>query len=159
MPYIIDGHNLIATLPDIQLSDPDDEQRLIAQLQTFFSRLGKAATLYFDRRAPGEQKERRIGKLQVRFTTPPITADDAILKHLHHLRGRAKNYTVVSSDRQIQDAARRAGARVLASHEFARQLFSKQTDFSEGEKDEKILSEREIEQWELLFQRSRHKKE
>lgn len=154
MPYIIDGHNLIGSIPGINLSDPDDEQQLIGQLLTYFARIGKQATLYFDRRAPGEEKERRLGNLHIRFITLPQTADDAIRKHLHNLRGRARNYTVVSSDHQIQQAARLSGARVLDSQRFVRLLFSRQTAPDEDEKTEKILSELEIQHWEMLFKKS-----
>jgi len=33
MPYLIDGHNLIAQMPGFSLSDPDDEARLVLRLR------------------------------------------------------------------------------------------------------------------------------
>jgi hypothetical protein len=33
MPFLIDGHNLIGALPDLDLDDPDDEARLVERLQ------------------------------------------------------------------------------------------------------------------------------
>ena len=35
MPYLIDGHNLIACLPDISLDDPNDEAQLVNKLKGF----------------------------------------------------------------------------------------------------------------------------
>jgi uncharacterized protein len=33
MIYLIDGHNLIGKMPDISLSDPDDEEQLALRLR------------------------------------------------------------------------------------------------------------------------------
>ena len=158
MPYIIDGHNLIGSIPNINLGDPDDEEQLISQLHAFFARIGKQATVYFDRRAPGTEKERRLGNLCIRFVALPQTADDAIRRQLQNLGGRAKNYVVVSSDHCIQQNARMAGARILDSQRFAGTLLQKA---GPSEKDEKLdsgLSELEIQHWEMLFSRSIPKK-
>ena len=33
--YLIDGHNLIGQLPDLSLTDPDDEAKLVQKLTGF----------------------------------------------------------------------------------------------------------------------------
>ena len=38
MPLLIDGHNLIGHLPDLSLSDPRDEVKLVARLQAYAAR-------------------------------------------------------------------------------------------------------------------------
>ena len=119
MPYLIDGHNLIASLDDIHLDDPDDEARLIDLLRTFCAHTGKELTVYFDQRAPGATNPPTMGGLRARFITPPRTADEAILAHLRRLGREAHNWTVVSSDNLIRSAAIQAGARSLNSHAFA----------------------------------------
>jgi len=35
MPLLIDGHNLIGQIPDISLSDPDDEAKLVLLLRRY----------------------------------------------------------------------------------------------------------------------------
>ncbi|HKQ67082.1 MAG TPA: NYN domain-containing protein, partial [Methylomirabilota bacterium] len=49
------------------------------------------------------------------FSRPPLTADDELMRLARQLRSGA---AVVSSDRKIQDAARRAGCAVLTAEQF-----------------------------------------
>src|SRR4030067_3565369 len=101
MPYLIDGHNLIGSMPDINLDDPEDEIRLIQMLDRFLFKVRKSATVYFDQRGPGAQRRFKSGRLQVEFITSPHTADHAIQNRLRQLKGEAHNYTVVSSDHEV----------------------------------------------------------
>ncbi len=39
MPFLIDGHNVIAALRDIDLDDPDDEAKLVMKLRAWSSRV------------------------------------------------------------------------------------------------------------------------
>jgi predicted RNA-binding protein with PIN domain len=121
MPYLIDGHNLIGALPGLSLSDPEDERKLLDLLQAFSRSTRRKAVVYFDRGRPGTAAEFLSGGMvQAHFVPPPRRADDAILDFL---RGRkdARHYTVVSSDSEIRAQARRAGAKVVSSEEFARE--------------------------------------
>ena len=56
------------------------------------------------------------------FTRPPLNADQAIRNAVRELGRSAANYTVITSDNEVADNARRMGARVLSSAEFARKL-------------------------------------
>ena len=152
MPYLIDGHNLIGAMPDICLDELDDERRLIERLQAYGSRIRKTGIVYFDRRAPGQRKGWRAGMLSVRFISAPSTADHAIITHLERLGGEAHNYTVVSSDHEIQRAARRAGARVLSSQAFVHQLQEIPEKDDSLEKPHPPTNEVEIDEWMQLFQ-------
>ena len=122
MPYLIDGHNVIGQMRDISLSDPHDEDRLVALLAAWCDRRGASATVYFDRGAPGSGGAARRGRLTVRFVRPPRTADAAIEDHLRRIGRGASDWTVVSSDRDVRQAARRAGARTMDSAAFAARL-------------------------------------
>ena len=155
MPYMIDGHNLIASLHEISLQDPDDEARLIDVLVAFCSKVNKRATVYFDRGAPGMENPLRFGSVTSRFVKHPITADQAISSHLGHLGGEARNWTVVSSDRAVQHAARSAGARILSSHEFTRLLHPASPQIEIPEKPYAPDSKQEIAFWEKLFSRKK----
>jgi predicted RNA-binding protein with PIN domain len=151
MPYLIDGHNLIACMPSIDLDDPDDENRLIDKLRTYCIRMGKGMVVYFDRRAPGTNDPSPAAGLIVHFVTPPTSADEAIRDHLLRLGREAPNWTVVSSDHAVQTAARQAGARFLDGPTFARQLLVEESSARETEKPDSPLSEEEIAEWERLF--------
>lgn len=155
MPYLIDGHNLIASMSGIDLEDPEDELHLIAKLRTVCARTGKGIVVYFDRRAPGTESLSSTGGLTVRFVTPPTSADEAIQDHLQRIGREAPNWTVVSSDRAVQTAAHQAGAKYLDSRTFARQFMSDQTPAMDPEKPDPQLTEEEITKWERLFKQRR----
>ncbi|RLC84845.1 MAG: hypothetical protein DRI37_08600 [Chloroflexi bacterium] len=123
MPFLIDGHNLIAALPDIDLGEPDDEAKLVLKLRAWAGHERRKATVVFDGGLPGGlSRNLSGGGLEVVFAARDYTiADRIIMERLRRLRD-APNWTVVSSDHEVMDAARRAGARVLTSQEFAARL-------------------------------------
>lgn len=123
MPFLIDGHNLIAALPDIELDDPDDEAKLVLKLRAWAGHERRKATIVFDGGVTGGlSRTLSGGGLEVVFAAREHTiADRIIMERLRRLRD-APNWTVVSSDHEVLDAARRAGARVLTSQEFAARL-------------------------------------
>jgi len=121
MPYLIDGHNLIPHMRGLSLEQMDDEQALIARLETFFQRERKQAVVYFDRAQPGSA-DYRSAFLHAHFVRPPAIADTAILQHLRKLGGEARNWTGVSSDGNVRNGAKKAGARAVSSAAFAKLL-------------------------------------
>ena len=151
MPYLIDGHNLIAHIQDISLDDPDDEARLLSKLRSFCAHTGRKVFVYFDRRAPGIQDPPTAGGVIVHFVTSPRTADDAIRAHLRRLGREARNWTVVSSDREVQLAAKQAGARTQTSADFASSLTSSDQVVEKSEKPAPPYSREELASWERLF--------
>ncbi|NIM96105.1 MAG: hypothetical protein GTO18_20590 [Anaerolineales bacterium] len=159
MPYLIDGHNLIGSMREIKLDDPDDEALLIELLIDFCKSSRKTATVFFDQRGYGMEKYRKYGRLSVEFITKPGTADSAIASQLKRLGRDAKNYTVVSSDHQVQGAARRAGARIIQSREFASLLSSRDTHLGEEEKPSLETSQDELNEWEKLFREGGNNRE
>lgn len=124
MPFIIDGHNLIAQLPGLDLNDPDDEMQLVEILQQYgrTRRKGKIEC-YFDN-APFREGQyvQRFGQIQVCFVRQGSTADAAIERRLAQLGKEARNWQVVSSDRRVQQAARAVGAKAISSESFAQEL-------------------------------------
>ena len=152
MPYLIDGHNLIPKVPGLSLRDMDDEIALIEHLQAFCRRTGKDVEVYFDNAPPGGMRVRHFGRVEAHFVRSGKTADDAIAARLQRLGRAARNWTVVSSDRQVQAAARGAQARVLSSDEFALRLTETSETASEPVKrDDVLLNEDEVNEWLNLF--------
>ncbi|HKI53957.1 MAG TPA: NYN domain-containing protein, partial [Anaerolineales bacterium] len=122
MPYLIDGHNLIPKV-GLRLDSLDDEQELIVILQEY-SRIKrkKQVEVYFDGAPPPHAGARKMGTITAHFVLQGTTADDAIKRRLKKMGKGAKNWTVVSSDRQVQAEARSARAEIVSSDEFAKKL-------------------------------------
>lgn len=150
MPYLIDGHNLIGKMSGASLSDPDDEARLVQRLRAHFASLGKKAVVIFDRGLPGGSSRWSTPLVEVRFAPAPKRADDLILERLRRLPD-VKNWTVVSSDREVMDSAQRLGARVLRSEHFANEL-ARRPDEPDSKKSG-MPNEDEVQYWEDLFKK------
>jgi predicted RNA-binding protein with PIN domain len=151
VPYLIDGHNLIAATPGISLSDLDDEQALTQILVNFARSSRKSITVYFDRGSLLAPPISNTSAVTIHFIRPPRTADDAIRSHIDRLGREATNWTVVSSDGEVIVAARRAGARIIDSQSFASQITTVPDHELEVEKPDAVLETDEIEAWEKLF--------
>src|SRR5215216_6377731 len=114
MPYMIDGQNLIPKL-GLRLDSPDDEMELVTILQEFYRLTRKPLEVYFDGAPAPQAGTRRLGTITAHFVRLGTTADDAIRKRLKTLGKSARNWTVISSDRQVQAEANAARAEVLSS--------------------------------------------
>ncbi len=151
MLLIIDGHNLIPHLPGLSLADVEDEAALIRLLQDYARLRRKAIEVFFDRAPAGQAGVRKAGRVQAHFVRQGITADEAIMQRLRQLGKRAKNAQVVSSDRQVQQAARAAHAGVIASNAFAAECQQLIDEEPELNPRDRLLSENEVAAWEQLF--------
>ncbi len=149
MTWIIDGHNLIGAIPGMDLSELDDESRLIDWLLHFLNVSQTSAQVFFDKGLPGRPAKRKQGRLTVNFVRQG-TADDAISRHLDKLAEQAKNFTVVSSDRQVQASAKFHHSRVMSSAKFVEhalgRLSRKKTDGQEPS-----ISTEELDHWMKMF--------
>jgi predicted RNA-binding protein with PIN domain len=151
MPYLIDGHNLIPKLAGFSLSAMDDEMQLIPLLQTFSRVRRQPVEVYFDRAPAGHAGVRRFGTITAHFVPSSRTADDAIRERLARLGADARNWRVVSSDRQVQAEARSRHAGVLSSEEFSRQLQLAAEEAQHSPQGQPAPSDQEIEEWLRLF--------
>ena len=118
MPFLIDGHNLIPHLPGINLNDPDDENKLIQILLNFAYRTRSGIEVFFDHAPAARARSVNHGMLRAVFVSRDSTADQAIKTRLSQLGKEAKNWTVVSSDREILAEAKSAQTRLLTAPEF-----------------------------------------
>ncbi len=152
MPYIIDGHNLIAALPDISLDDPDDEVKLVLKLRAWCAHTGRKAIVYFDGGLPGGvARELSTSRLRVIFAAAQRSSADALIKaHLQRLKD-ARNWTVVTSDRDILAAAYRRGAHGLKSQAFAAELAPVQPAVEEEESKLAGVLAQELQEWLHIF--------
>jgi predicted RNA-binding protein with PIN domain len=149
MPTLIDGHNLIGKLPEIDLADPDDEAKLVLKLRTYCARTGKKVTVVFDHGLPGgKSHELSGGGVDVRFASVGRTADGVLRERIRRSRN-PRNLTVITSDRRIIQDAEARRARVMRSEEFA-ELISRapaQDDERPDEKPDGKPSDGEVGYW------------
>lgn len=153
MPYLIDGHNLIPKL-GLRLDSVDDEMELIVILQEFYRIERKQVEVYFDGAPTSQAGTRKLGAVNAHFVQLGATADNAIRNRLKKLSKSAKNWIVVSSDRQVQAEARAVHAEVLSSDSFAK-ILVRARNSAPKPTDERKLSQKEVDDWLKLFGRKR----
>jgi predicted RNA-binding protein with PIN domain len=158
MPYLIDGHNLIPKV-GLRLDSFDDELELVDLLREFSRLHRRQVEVYFDGAPAGQAGTRGLGTVKATFVRAGTTADAAIARRLKKLGRAAKNWTVVSSDRQVQADAREARAEVLSSEGFARLL--QQTPRVENSKpaQDRKVSPAEVDEWLKIFGSKGHRTE
>jgi predicted RNA-binding protein with PIN domain len=155
MPYLIDGHNLIPKL-GLRLDSVDDEMELIAILQEFCRLERRQVEVFFDGAPATQAGTRKLGAVTAHFVRLGATADDAIRNRLKALGKSARNWTVVSSDRQVQADARAVFAETISSDAFVGMLKQSRKPDAKPNRERK-LSQEEVEDWLKLFEQRRHK--
>ena len=155
MPHLIDGHNLIPKL-DLRLDSTDDEMQLVAILQEFCRMTRRNVEVYFDGAPAARAGTRRLGRVTAHFVRLGSSADAAIRNRLKVLGRSAKNWTVVTSDRQVQAEARAAQAEVITSDSFASMLRQARPSAPKGDDNHPLTSE-EVEEWMRIFQEKKKK--
>ena len=150
MPYLIDGHNLIPKM-GLKLADLDDEMQLIELLQAICRLQQSRVEIYFDGANPGQSSRRDFGRVIAHFVRKGNTADAAIEMRLRKLGRDARTWSVVSSDKRVQSAAREVHAKALSSDEFARLVAQANMAQSLQKKADGNLSEADVSEWMDLF--------
>ncbi len=153
MPLLIDGHNLIHALPDIALDDPHDEAKLVEKLKGYCGRTDQHCTVVFDHGLPGGlSRDLSTSQVKVIFAAAYRTnADRIIRERIRNARDPAA-ITVVSSDREVRQAALARSMRALTSEEFAVRLAGAMAPAADADQvDEVHLTEAEVNEWLRFF--------
>lgn len=152
MPYLIDGHNLIGALPDINIDDPDDEAKLVIKLKGFVARKRTQCTVIFDHGLPGGASRMSSRSVTVIFASAQHSNADALLKRRIGKIRDVGGWTVVSSDRDVADYARRRRLRQMTAQEFVRELQRPAAPAEAGDEDEKPApSQADVDEFMGLF--------
>lgn len=118
MRWLIDGYNVIRRDPDLRAVEARGLQAGRAALLRLVAEVAERSmdvfTVVFDG-APIPGAAGPPGRLQVIFSRPPQRADDVLVRLA---RQHGNGAIVVTSDRAVQDAARRARCAVLGADEF-----------------------------------------
>ena len=154
MPYLIDGHNLIAQMPGLALSDPDDEVKLVLRLRRYSARKKQKITVVFDHGIPGGwSRELSTGPVQVVFAGSHSNADKVILERIREA-ARPTEIKLVSSDGELQRAAEARRVEVITSQEFAQMLVKPPPSKPRPNPREDVrLSKDEVREWMRLFKK------
>ncbi len=158
MPYLVDGHNLIPKV-GLRLDSFDDEMELVTLLQEFARLHRRQVEVYFDGAPADLAGTRNLGTVKAHFVRAGTTADAAITRRLKRMGRSAKNWSVVSSDRQVQAEARAARAEVLSSDEFARLLMQTPRIESAKPAADRKVSPAEVDEWLKIFGSKGHRTE
>ena len=155
MHWLVDGHNLIGQMPNLQLSDPDDEAKLVEYLRRYRARTGHRLTVIFDAGTsyqPAHTQQK--GGITVQFARPGQTADQLIKRRLRKIKD-PQGTIVVTSDRAVQQAAQQVQVRVVEAREFGQQLLQLSAPGQEaadaGSQADVQLSADEVDEWLALF--------
>ena len=159
MPLLVDGHNLIGQIPTIKLSDPDDEGNLVMLLRRYSTaKHGRQVVIVFDHGVYGHPLKLDGYGITCYFARSPQDADTQLIKRLHALK-RPRDWTLVTSERQIVRVAVELKVKVISAHDFARQLLAPAAQAAPlDEKRDRQLSAAEVEEWMEIFRNRPDKK-
>jgi predicted RNA-binding protein with PIN domain len=139
MWIIVDGYNVIRQWPELAMLDRADLQSgreaLLVELRDYRRAKGHRITVVFDGREQGGFSEaaEQVGGIGVRYSRRGETAD-AVIARLASEGGEGA--VVVSSDREVLDAARRQRATAVSGEEFIERLAaSRVVSLKGGEED------------------------
>lgn len=156
MHYLIDGHNLIAKLPDINLSDPDDEIKLVLKLRQWTAVSAKrVVTVFFDGGIPGGHNV-NLSNAQVKviFVSEGKTVDSLLIARINRVKNPPE-FVLVTSDQAIIAAANQRQMKHERSDKFALRLSTDRAERSQSHPtspaDDPVISDAEVAQWLDLF--------
>lgn len=150
MQWLIDGHNLIGQMPNLRLSDPNDEEKLLGYLRRFRARTGHSLTVIFDagQTYQSGSKQNR-GGISIQFVSSGQIADQAIMRRIRNVRN-PQEMMVVTSDQAVAQVARQVGVRVTSSREFAQQLLQA-SSIGDDDRTDVNLTADEVDEWLDIF--------
>src|SRR5438094_509762 len=123
MRWLVDGYNVVRRDPELKAREAESLEAGRRALLHLLARARLAPhddfTVVFDGARLSGGAPTAAGRIRVIFSRPPSTADDELMRLSRQLRNGA---VVVSSDRKVQDAARRAGSAVLTAEQFLEAL-------------------------------------
>ena len=153
MPILVDGHNLIGQMPNISLSDPDDEAQLVMLLRRYAARRrGRKVVVIFDGGVYGHPDNLNGYGVEASFAKAPGDADGELIRRIRAVK-RRDEWVVVSSDRAVAGEAQARGIPVVSSQEFARRLASMDLPRASlnAKRNDRPLTRAEIEEWMRIF--------
>jgi predicted RNA-binding protein with PIN domain len=158
---LVDGYNLIHKFPDISCFLSADLQHarllLCSRLSSYAVRANARITIVFDGKDVGVHPLPAQPNIKVLFSQHGEKAD-ILIKRLAKWHLDDTNWAVVTSDLDIQDAARRFRLSVESSEDFAEKvrralspLIKKSADAAAKENGGKPEALKELDYWQKIF--------
>ena len=120
MRWLVDGMNVVGSRPDGWWRDRRGAmQRLVGELERFADESGDEVAVVFDGRPFALDG---TGRIEVGFAPGGRNAADHAIADWVRADPEPEAITVVTSDRELEDAVREAGASVVGSGAFRRRL-------------------------------------
>ncbi len=149
--YIIDGHNLLWSVHKVQPDQGEiDEIKLCRMISEYLKLSGDSGQIVFDGIGPPEKETfNYIAALEVFFSGTNTDAD-TVIKRKIEADSAPKRLIVVSTDRQVRDAARSRKATSIKSEQFWAGLLtqlSKRRKFKEPNEKQQGLDDAQTKRW------------
>jgi len=155
---VIDGYNLIHRSPALRPGPSRTLRQAREKLLNLLSwaiGAGEASFVVVFDGAEGTGSSGRAGRVEVRYSQPPRTADDDIRALVEERVERVERLTVVTADLEVARHARAMGANVAISDLFLASALGPQAG-GEGEAEKPTqLTRKELEEWAEIFKRGR----
>lgn len=149
---IIDGYNVILRTPALRPEGGrtlrESREKLVNLLSWMMGGSAAHFIVVFDG-DDGVGRDERHGRVEVRFSRPPRTADDLIRELVEERVDRGARITVVTADLAVARHARAMGADIALADLFLASAIGP-TPGAEGEKPA-TLSRKELEDWAEVF--------
>jgi predicted RNA-binding protein with PIN domain len=152
MPVLIDGNNLLFAARDNDPERPPSRSMLCLRLGQWARRTGETVVVIFDGPAPPEPLARQISDpdVGVRYSGAGVSADDVLMRAIA-ADSAARLLLVVSSDREVAQAARRRKAKAMRSDAFwskvARDLARRRRRRLEPAEKRSGVQPRDVDRW------------
>jgi predicted RNA-binding protein with PIN domain len=152
MPVLIDGNNLLFAARDTDPERPPSRSMLCLKLGQWARRTRETVVVIFDGPAPAGPLARQISdpNVGVSYSGAGVSADDVLIRAIA-ADSAARLLLVVSSDREIAQAARRRRARRMRSDAFwskvGRDLARPQRRRLEPVEKRSGLQPRDVDRW------------
>ena len=156
---VVDGYNLVLRSPHLK-PGPDrtlEESRAkLVNLLSWAVGTGDARFLVVFDGADVARREGGGGRIEVRYSKPPLKADDVIRQIVEDQVERVEKLTVVTADLEVARHARAMGANVAIADLFlSSMLGSAGAETPKEAEKPSTLSKKELEEWAALFQRGK----
>ena len=118
MPFIIDGHNLLWSVQNIEENASVTDIAVCRILDSYFGPAGRNAEIIFDGTGPLNKSEfNNLTNLRVAFSGRSCDCDTIIEQRINASTA-PKLLTIVSSDRRLRDAASARKSISIKSEDF-----------------------------------------
>ncbi|MBI5170779.1 MAG: NYN domain-containing protein [Candidatus Eisenbacteria bacterium] len=160
---VIDGYNLIHRTPQLKPGDGrtlrQSREKLLNLLTWMMGANAARILVVFDGAvgAGSPNESEGAGRIEVRFSRPPMNADMLIREIVEDQVERVDQLTVVTADIEVAQHARAMGAKVSIADLFLAAALGPGKDVEKEDEKPQPLSKADVEKWAKFFEENRAK--